>query len=236
MIMRCPKQWEYRYVEGLKIPPSGALILGSAWHKGIEHNYRQKIDTGEDLPLSEVTDCFADAFDERAKQDVVWESKKGELKDLGVTLSRIHHTKIAPHVHPQHVEKKFTITLNNKHDVVGIYDLIDVNGAVVDNKSYKRKPTQADVDTDIQLGIYAYAYEKIFDTIPDLRFDVVTKTKIPKALQMTTKRNSGELEWIGGLLQDISKYIQSGIFYPNPNGWHCSKKWCGYWDKCKNGR
>ena len=51
MHQRCPKQYEFRYVEGMKIPPGIALIRGKAFHSGVAHNYKQKIESAKDLPL-----------------------------------------------------------------------------------------------------------------------------------------------------------------------------------------
>ena len=64
MFLRCARQYEFRYIKGLRRPPSGALILGKSWHKAVELNYSQKIQTEKDLPIEDVQDCFSDAFEE----------------------------------------------------------------------------------------------------------------------------------------------------------------------------
>ena len=90
MFLRCPRQYEYRYVQGIKSPPSGALILGRCWHETLDKNYRQKIESDRDLPLGEMQDLFAADFDQvMANEDVrlqPWE-KPGPLKDLGVAVN-----------------------------------------------------------------------------------------------------------------------------------------------------
>ena len=50
MYLRCPLQYMFRYIEGLKLPPKSAMTLGKSIHFGIEGNYRQKIDSHKDLP------------------------------------------------------------------------------------------------------------------------------------------------------------------------------------------
>ena len=40
--------------------------------------------------------------------------------------------------------------------------------------------------------------------------------------------------WQNMVLQ-IAQQMKTGNAPPNPNGWWCSPKWCGYWDLCKTG-
>ena len=86
MWLRCPRQWEYRYVAGLKIPPSGPLIVGSAYHSALEGNFIQKVSSMVDLPLSDCLDIFSDAWEERLSGEelIVWDQLgPGECKDQG---------------------------------------------------------------------------------------------------------------------------------------------------------
>jgi hypothetical protein len=102
MFLRCPAQWEFRYVQKLKIPPSGALILGSAWHETIEQNYVQKIVSDEDLPLECMTDFFSDIWTNKIRsEEIDFGDDPGKLKDLGVLITDIHHREIAPKVKPE---------------------------------------------------------------------------------------------------------------------------------------
>jgi len=74
---------------------------------------------------------------------------------------------------------------------------------------------------------------------PGLRMDAIVKTRNPRAVQLHTSRTNGDCRWLLNLIEQAGKAIASGIFYPNPNGWHCSPRYCGYWDRCmgrKDGR
>jgi len=35
MFLRCPRQYEYRYIHGLKVPPSGAMVQSRVWHQTV---------------------------------------------------------------------------------------------------------------------------------------------------------------------------------------------------------
>lgn len=238
MFLRCPKQYEFRYVEGRKIPPSGAMVQSKAWHRAVEQNYRQKITTEKDLPLGDMQEFFAAQYEEALQsEEIAFEfgENPGRLKDQGVAITEAHHKVIAPTVRPQLVEQEFRISLGDDfpYDLLGYWDVVDADGVVADNKAYRRAPTQEDIDKDIQLGIYSLGYRVSTGKIEKgLRLDVVVKNKEPKAVQLHTSRTNEDCRFLLGLIEQVAKAMQSGIFYPNPNGWHCSPERCGYWSRC----
>lgn len=238
MFLRCPRQYEFRYIEGRKVPPSGALIVGRSWHKAVEHNYRQKIQTEIDLPVDNVQDCFSDAFEQAFTEEVKLneDEDKGQLKDIGIRITTLHHTVIAPKVQPCLVEQEFNLDLGAgfPFTLKGVWDVIEKDGVVADNKSFSRVPNQSDLDKDIQFSTYATAYRALHQKIePGLRMDCIVKTKTPKAIQLHTKRSNDDCRWFLGLVERVAQAILSGAFPPNPCGWHCSEQFCGYWNLCR---
>lgn len=244
MLLRCGRQYEFRYVDGLKVPPAGALMLGRVWHKAIEHNYGQKVDSHEDLPVDDQREFFAARWDTEIEDEggtaaVNWEDKKpGEYKDQGVALTALHQAELAPLVQPQLVEARFRVEFADVPDLVGVIDVVDEAGVVIDNKSAARSPNQDDVDRDIQLTAYALGYYTTLDAAEQvaLRLDVAVKTKTPKAARVETVRTPDEMEWYLGLVRNAGALIQAGHFVPNPTGWWCSERFCGYWSRCKGRR
>jgi hypothetical protein len=66
--------------------------------------------------------------------------------------------------------------------------------------------------------------------------DAIVKTKIPRAVQLHTRRTNDDCRWLLRLIEQVGTAIDAGIFYPNPNGWHCSPRFCGYWGQCMGNR
>lgn len=238
MFLRCPEQYRFRYLEGQKVAPSGAMMQSKVWHRTVEENYRQKIASNKDLPLADMKEFYAAHYEETLKtENVAFEADEnpGKLKDQGVAITAVHHRLIAPKVRPQLVEEKFVIGLGEEfpYDLMGIWDLVDKDGVIADNKAYSRTPSQEDVDKDIQLGIYSLGYRVSRGQIEKgIRLDTVIKTKEPKTVQIHTTRTNDDCRFLLGLIEQVAKAIQTGIFYPNPNGWHCSPTRCGYWSQC----
>ena len=136
MFLRCPRQYEYRYIQGIKRPPSGAMVQGRVWHETLERNYRQKVDSNKDLPLSEMQESYADRLDETlASEEIEFEPTENpaKLKDVGSAIVAAHHKSIAPIVHPMAVEQRFTVDFGPAvpFDFVGVWDLIERDGTIV---------------------------------------------------------------------------------------------------------
>jgi len=162
--LRCLLQYFFSYVCDVKPPANGAMALGRAVHSALEHNYRQKIQTGEDLPLSDLQDVFGSEWD-RAAEDAFFEKseKPGDLKDQGAGLLDVYHREIAPTVQPVDVERRFLIHVPGvKLPLLGYIDLIDDRGTIIDHKTSSRNYQQDAVDRDLQLTAYALAYRTLF--------------------------------------------------------------------------
>ncbi|MBF0336302.1 MAG: PD-(D/E)XK nuclease family protein [Nitrospirae bacterium] len=163
MFLKCPRQYEYRYMQGLKRPPSGAMKQSSAFHETAEVNYKQKIFSETDMSLADMLDTFSQRFDEIfALEEVVSDEghTQDKLKEQGVEIVKVHHAEIAPTVQPALVEEKFLISLGNDFpfDLLGIWDVVTTDNLIIDNKAYSKTPSQNDIDTDLQLTAYALGF------------------------------------------------------------------------------
>jgi len=233
MYLRCPLQYKFRYIDGLKIPPVSALTLGKSIHSALEGNYKQKIDSKQDLPTEQVLDLFSDKWEKGAKETVFEEGEKpGEVKDDGIKLISVYQKQVSPTVEPKLVEKEFELSFKNvEYTLKGYIDLVDTKDVVIDHKTTKRSMSQDDVGSDLQLSCYALAYRSALGAREkELRFDVMVRTKTPKIQQIVTIRTQEDINRFLKILGHISNAIKSGVFYPNEN-FMCSV--CGYRNLCK---
>ena len=180
MFLRCPKQYEYRYILGIKTPPSLPLASGKAIHEAFEFNSKYKIRTGEDMPIDAVLDAAATAHD-REMQDVEDTPKnKGVDKDENAAIAGLYRRNQAPNIEPIAVEFPFRIELDDDEKatdylrVIGYIDSLaqQTDGregptqgqkviALEDYKRIKkggRKRGQLEVDLSPQLTLYDYVY------------------------------------------------------------------------------
>lgn len=185
--------------------------------------------------------------------------KPGVMKDQGLALVRLYNDKLAPTVKPhvvggmRGIEKEFRITVAGV-PMLGYIDLIDANAAVafspaelalmkeqgreipedlrsavVDFKFKKKSMTQTEVDSSIQLSLYALA-----TGIYAVRFDQLLKTKVPRIKRASSIRTRQDLGWLQCIVREVAQAISIGVFPPcSPDSWVCSEKFCGYWHMCR---
>lgn len=233
MYLRCPLQYKFRYIDGLKIPPASALTLGKSIHSALEVNYIRKIKTKDDLPIKQLTDLFSDFWDSGVKETVFEEDEKpGQVKDEGIGLISAYHKQVSPAIQPKIVEKEFELSFQNvDYTLKGRLDLVDSQDIIIDHKTTKRSMPEDSAANDIQLTCYAFAYRQVFGLQENaLRFDVMVRNKIPKIQQLPTQRTQEDIDRFLKILAYVSKAIKTGIFYPNENHF-CGM--CGYKELCR---
>ena len=181
----------------------------------------------------ELKERFSFHWAEESKETTFKKDEKtGELKDEGIKLISKYLEDIAPTVNPKEVERKFELRFQNvPYTLVGIIDLIEENGTIVDLKCSKKSPNQADIDRDIQLTAYQIGYKSMYGKDPEgLRFDYVVRNKAAKTVQCKTERTPEDLNRFLKLVGHVSKAIENDIYYPNES-MMCSC--CGYGKLCK---
>jgi len=234
MWQRCPRQWYFRYVKGLKIPPSGALILGGSYHSALEGNFRQKVTSHTDLPVDDCLDIFSDAWDIRLsrEEDIDWkEERPGDVKDMGTGLVKTYREDVSPIVQPVLVEEPYVTEVAGVKFLL-VMDLQDIDDIVVDHKTASKSKTQEEIDRDMQASAIAYVLGRpiVF------RNHVALKLKVPRIQILETVRSPIDVLWWIEMATDIIEQMKTGIAPPRPGGWWCSEKWGGYWPMCRGGR
>ncbi len=231
MWQRCPKQWEYRYVHGLKIPPSGALIEGRCYHETLEKNFRQKVSSQEDLPLDDWLDIFSTVWDATllGEERITWEGKgPGYLKDEGIGLVGEYRLSTSPSVQPVNVERTYVSEVEGVKFLC-IIDLEEASLAIIDHKTSAKRYTQVDVDKSLQASAAAFVLDRgiVFYN------HVAVKTRKPVIQIVKSYRTRDDIDWWLGMATQVVQQMTTGIAPPCPSGWWCSEKFCGYYEMCR---
>jgi len=246
MYCRCGEQYRRRYLEGEKLPPGIAAVKGTGFHGGAAVNMRQKIESHCDLPKIQIVDAAVAEFEAQLHGEIALTPEElsrgteivfGEAKDDLVVMAGLHASEQAPDYQPIIVEQRIRIELQNSpRDLLGVIDLADDTGRVIDFKTAAKRKTQADADDSVQLTTYAAAYHAHFGSPPsELRLDTVvrTKTKVYRDVQTTT-RSGADMEALANRINVVTEAIEAGVFAPaTPGAWWCSSKWCGYFHTCR---
>lgn len=255
MFQRCGLQWHFRYQRGIKIPPSGPMVLGGSADSTVNFNYDYKIERGADENLSALEDKFHEEWDSRKIEVVDWkDDKPDDLESAGRRALGAFRKEIAPATMPVmlknekgedvpgvQLEKEITFT-NRPWTFLAYLDLIafkDVNNKpvgpiIIDNKLTKRSPGPDLVNVHDQLTAYSAA-----QGILDVGLDVlVYGNKEPKAVSFFGTRTPEDAARYWRVVDLVYDSIIKGVFLPAPRStgnsgnWACTPAFCGYWEIC----
>lgn len=240
--LRCPKQFEFRYILGIRQPPRGVAIQGSGIHATFEVGYNEKRRISKDIPLEQALDTYNDYMNNNLDNDTIMDEDVPEkaFRAIGENIIRRWHKDKLPYVRPKAVEKPFATILNGI-PTVGIIDLLDdtpTRGLIVaDTKTAGKRKSQADADNSLQFTLYAAVTNS-----PEQRMDVFVRPAVrksgamsePSIQELYTVRTKNDVLWLQEVFTSVAKSITSGSFPPTtPDSWVCSKKWCGFWEHCR---
>ena len=120
----CGQRFLFRYILGVKSPPSAFLLVGKSTDESVTQDLDHKIETGDLLAREDVLAISAAKFEAEQKNEPIeldQEEKKdgksldqvlGEAKDKAVCLSGLHHDEAAPHIQAVRTRRKFSVDMD----------------------------------------------------------------------------------------------------------------------------
>jgi len=245
MYLSCGIKYEKRYIERIPLLSTPTFVAGKAIHSGIELNYRQKMNTREDLPVSDLKDCVADAIEKGFEEDlflmedekaVGMDKLKADWKDLSIKGIEAYHKEISPQVFPVEAEHNFLVPLWDNHELYGYIDIVDERKIIRDTKTSKKAPLQKDppqniANTSQQLTAYALSYKTLYGELPEkLTLDYIILNGEVKNIIYETVRKPEDIEVFLKRLRRVINGIQRRVFLPPTETWVCL--YCQYRDAC----
>jgi hypothetical protein len=266
MLQRCPKQYEFRYVEGLIVPPNAALLIGKGVHSGHETYFQMILDRQQPLlPLQVAEFAISEMEAEAEEKDIPFDGpEKDEVIQIVQNAVIPYITHVAPLVTPLAVEQELRYTSRCGVDLLGFMDLLraendyevkagqPAGARIVDYKVTAKKWAVNKLINDLQFNLYGLATGIRQIEIHNL-VKTATKSKVNKqvaadytaptqdvASNIRIIRNefgTEENDHFEGIIEDAARQISSGIF-PRcaPDAWCCNADWCGYWKMCRGKR
>ena len=195
MFMRCPEQYRQRYILGQKERPGAALVVGSGFHFAQETNFRQKIESHEDIAVEAVVEAFHAGWDREIEKyggagEIEWDSREAAdtLRSKGAALSAAYRTQVSPALQPQAVELGFlrdvegiAVPFKGFIDFVGTRetgvpweDGFKADETVIDYKTAKAVQRALKPEWGLQARLYQ------LETGLPVEYHVATKTKEPQ--------------------------------------------------------
>jgi hypothetical protein len=226
----CQARWWFKY--GLQLPDrkTSSLALGLAIHRALELNFREKIETREDLDTAGVVMIFRDAWMEQAGQtEFSPEESQQDLRRVGERLVDKYMDEVAPKIDPAAVE------LDVQGEIAGVavrgrVDLLDIEGRLIDIKTASRRPSWVSPDYAFQLATYRQITP---GASGEARIDCLVKTNTPQIVQQSYTVGAADLQATRVIFPLVREAMGSGTYCPNRQSILCSQKHCGFWKHCE---
>jgi len=180
MLFRCPRQFERRYLHGEKERPGEAIVVGSFFHETLDFNYKQKIASHEDRPLSVLTEFFYDqavpaVLEENGGiEEIRWDTSLDTARNDAHRILTAYSHVVMPRIQPIGTEFKFDIDVPDVPvPIIGYVDVWE-NERTVDTKTGKNSVSKVKPSWALQGRLYGWA------TGRPTEYHSISRAKTPK--------------------------------------------------------
>jgi len=238
---QCSLKYKFQYVDLLPkhFKPSG-LAFGSALHSALSWLHRESMTTGG-VPLEKLYKIFdADWYSQRTEAEIRYKNGEDETKLAVLAKEMLALYLNLPPKRARASEVPFSIPLTLPGDgknliyLEGVIDLIEIDDVITEFKTSAQMMDSKDADESLQLTIYSYAYEKIYQRPPmALKLIDFVKSKKPKLITLETRRDKSSYQRLYGITAQVLKGINQKVYFPRTSFW-C--KDCEYAEQCQTWR
>lgn len=245
----CPRRYFLHRV--LAVEPAFVplpLALGAATHAAMGSTYTSIRDRGQAPELPEVLQVFRDAWTVEASGAVPIkvEDDEPDPVDVGVRMVTAFHRHVAADLPVRVVAVELPFRGVELHDpdtgevldetLSGVMDLVvheDDHHVVVEHKTAARRWSAEQLEHDLQLTAYQVAARHVGLGEVGLRYQVVTKAKLPVVQAETVVRDDlAEVDFMR-TAAGVLRATGAGAFWP-VRSWACAS--CPYAHACSDTR
>jgi len=227
----CSARYWFRYGLRLPEPKTSSLALGIAVHGALEVNFREKLETGEDLAAAGVVAVFRDTWLDQVEQTAFRDEEvPEEIRAKGEELVLKYLDEAAPSIVPAAVELSVHGTIAGV-PVCGRVDLIDVEGRIVDVKTAARRPSSVPASYAFQIATYRQITP---GASGEARLDSLVKTKSVQLVRQDYTICEEDLKATRALYPLVQEGIRNGLYIPNRQSFLCNRRNCAFWRQCQD--
>lgn len=230
----CPRQYRYRYVDGLPALMTPQLAFGRVIHETLAEMQRECMETGRPLDRQQGIEEFrrrwaalvreeASLFESEAPSAVGYPALAEVI--LGNCAAELEARPL-----PLAVEFPFAVRWGDD-TLVGFVDRIDETDEgieIIEFKTGKRKPSPREVAEDLQLLLYTYGVGEALG-LP-VRRAVYQHLRSGSSL-LAERDEDACSQQVNDVLSRVAPAIKAGR-YPPRNGWWC--RFCDYRQICED--
>lgn len=227
----CQYKWYCSKILQLDEPRGSALGIGTAVDHAITENFRQKIETREDLPPDGAVALAINSWADQLDEGLVLQpdENRHELCDTAETLVRMFMDRAAPAIDPAGVQVHVEGEIGGV-PTHGYIDILTTDGRVIDLKTAARKPAGITPAHRLQLATYAMLAPQASG---EAQLITLTKTKTAGMYSDTLQILPRDRKLAESMYSIARDQMRSGIYAPNRSAFLCSRRHCGFWSRCE---
>ena len=226
----CQARWYFKYREHLPDPQTSNLALGKAVHAALAENFRQKIETREDLPTTGVMALFRQFWhEEEAETEFAEIEDADEIGKSGEALVMRYMDEVASFIQPR-ASEFFVAGAISGVRIQGVIDIVDQNQRIIDLKTRTRRPPGISFADLFQLATYSQLLPAADSCV---HIDSLIKTKTVQVVRHTLELTPQDLETTKVLYPLAQDAMQRNTFVPNRLSLSCSRRHCAFWRQCE---
>jgi hypothetical protein len=226
----CQARWYFKYRERLPDPQTSNLALGKAVHAALAENFRQKIETREDLPSTGVMALFRMFWpEERAQTEFAEIEDPDEIGKCGEALVMRYMDEVAPFIQPS-ASEFFVAGQIGGVAIQGVIDIVDQKRHIIDLKTRTRRPSSISFADIFQVATYR---QLLPSADPCVHIDSLIKTKTVQVVRHTVELTAQDLQSTAVLYPLTLEAMRRNTFVPNRLSLSCSRRHCAFWRQCE---
>lgn len=240
LYLTCSLKWRFQYWDRLpRLATSSNQAVGTSIHAALNWLHKER-KRGREVPLAEVLGVFeGDWYAQVSSGRVRFEDEDApdrlviKGKEL---LTQFYHRPADP---VRDSEVRFSLPLVNPAtgevlDVPlrGFIDAVYEDGTIEEYKAPQKAPPLAELADNVQVTVYAYAYEKLYgQPSKEIRKVSLVRTKAPRIDVQVTGRDESDYIRLFALANEVLKGVRAGVFIPSRGCWLCND--CEYDQDCR---
>ena len=211
----CPRQYRFRYIQRIPVPPSAPASFGNSIHKALRDFY-QEIREGRKLTKKDLLTMLEINW---LPQGYASKAHEERMKKQGQRMLADFYDQFDAKIIPKELEQPFIIRINPGLKIGGKIDRIDEQKGKLEVIDYKtgKVMEQKEIDKSLQMTIYALATtdKGIYGKKPE----EVTLTfyYLDTGEKKSTKRTADQLGEVKKELVEKAKEIEKSGFEPKPS-------------------
>jgi RecB family exonuclease len=224
---QCPRAYELHYIERKEAQPGAPLIFGKVQHAALERAYRQIVSdriTGR-FPVELLVAAYQYEWGRAGLTDFPeFEEGLKLLKDYAANHPTVDHAMVLA------IEQEFRLPID-RFEVLGYIDRVDQLDAetieIVDYKSNRLLFSHEEVESDLQLSIYALAARALWPWVKHIKLSFYM---LRHGVRVETSRTPEQLAAAREYVAALGHQMETATEFPARLNANCS--YCDHRSDC----